>query len=247
MKLLEAKEIYRVCATQLSLRDISFEIEEKGVYGFLSKDSAELEALADVLAGAAETDGGSLRYKERELYASDRLCAEIKRKIGYAPHKCFFDGDLTSFELLDLTGRAKGIEPDKRFRQIKEALEITGLSRNRDTLIEELDLGEKKRLSIANALLGNPEVVILCEPLRYLDAKQSSEIKRLVSMLSGKRLVLVFSVRPSDVEELCGTVAIMSEGKMVLWESTEALLNKLRENQLGGLSDALDALSEKGE
>lgn len=247
MNLLEAKEIYKVCTPELSLKDISFAIEEKGVYGFLGKDGAGKSALAHVLAGASETDGGSVLYKERELYSSDKLGAEIKLKIGYAPEKCVFDGDMTAFELLDLTGKAKKTEPDKRYRQIKEALELTGLSPKGNTLIEQLNLSEKKRLSIANALLGNPEVIILYEPLRYLDANQASEIKKLIAMLCSKKVVLIFSARPADIEELCGTVAIMHEGRLALWEKTEDLLRTLRENELGGLSDALEALSEKGE
>ena len=243
MSLLEVRGVCKEFSDEFSLKDISFEIDTKGVYGFLGKNDSGKSALALVLAGAIEADSGSIVYKENKLYASQKQTALIKKKIGFAPQRCVFDTDMTAFEVLDFTGTAKGVETDKRYRQIKEALEITGLSDKDTCLVKELTLSEKKRLSIANALLGNPEVVILDEPLRYLDPSQAEEIRSIIAMLGKKKVVLIFSANAGDIQSLCTHTAILAGGQIVLWASIEAILEKLRENGFDGLGAALDAFS----
>ena len=247
MSLLKAEKICKICAEDFSLKDISFEIGEKGIYGFLGKRGAGNSSLARVLAGVSDLDEGSLLYKEIELRRDSKQGVLMKRKIGYVPEKPLFDGGVTAFEALDLIGKAKKIGPDKRFRQIKEALELTGLSRKGDVLTEHLELHEKKRLAIAASLLGNPDVIIWDEPLRFLDSIQAGEIKKLASMLRNKKVLLVFSANPVDIEEMCDNIAIICDGEIVLWKSKEELVSTLKENQLGALSDALEAFSCKGD
>ena len=245
MSLICANKICRTYGEECSLKDISFMIEEKDTYGFLGKRGSGKSSLAKILAGASDIDSGELTYRDAEMYSSQKQDALLKKRIGYVPDKPLFDADVTVFETLDLAGRARAVDPDKRFRQIKEALELTGLTLKSDTLTVELQLHEKKRLSVAASLLGNPEFIILDEPFRYLDARQTAEMKRLIAMLKGRKTVLIFSSRPDDIEETCSYTAIMSGGELVLWHRTEELIRSLKDSQLGGLGDALEAFSEK--
>lgn len=247
MSLLEARQICKEFSDEFSLKDISFEIEEKGVYGFLGKSGSGKSALALVLAGALAPDTGSVVYKGNELYASQKQTALIKKKIGFVPQKCIFDSDMTAFEVLDFTGSAKGVDPDKRYRQIKEALELTGLSEKKDFLVRALSLSEKKRLAIANSLLANPDIIIMDEPLRYLDPAQSDEMKSLILMLEKKKVILIFSAYADDIQTLCSYTAILVRGRIALWDSVESVLSKLRENGADGLGAALNAFSEEDE
>ena len=247
MSLVEVKQVYKEFPDGFSLRDISFEIEEKGVYGILGKSGAGKSALALIFAGALAPDTGKIVYKENDLYSSKKQTASMKRKIGFVPQKCIFDSDMTAFEVLDFTGSAKGVEADKRYRQIKEALDITGLSDKKDFLVKSLSLSEKKRLAIANSLLANPDIIIMDEPLRYLDPAQADEIKGLITMLEKKKVILIFSAFANDIEELCTKTAILVGGKVVLWDSVESILIKLRENGVDGLSAALNAFDEEDE
>lgn len=247
MSLLQASNVCVSITEDFSVRDISFEISEKGIYGFLGKNGSGKSVLANILAGALPVDEGEILCKASSLYASDKQNAVLKRKIGYAASELFFDGDMTAFEIIDLLGKAKRVDPDKRYRQIKEAFELTGLSGKAEVLFDELTLSEKKRLAVACALVGNPDVIILDDPFRHLEPKQVSEVKSLIRMLGKKKPVLLFSSRPGDIEELCDNVAIMHDGELVLWESTEALLDKLKSNGLGGLANALDALTERAD
>ena len=246
MSLVKAEGICKMCTEDFSLKDISFEIEEKGIYGFLGSRGAGNSSLAKILAGAWDIDSGSLSFKDKEMYLSDKQDALIKSRIGYVSEKPLFDEKSTAFEFLDFLGKAKRIDPDKRYRQIKEALEITGLTQKSEMLIFDLALNEKKRLAIAASLLGNPDVIIWDEPFRYLDSKQADEIKNLMGMLKNKKVVLVFSANSADIEAICDNVGILSRGELVLWKSKDELIATLEENRLGGLSDVLEAFNYKG-
>ena len=245
MSFIEADNICRSFGEEFSLKNISFRIDAKGIYGFLGKKGAGCSSLAKILAGASDIDGGALLYNDSQMYANSRQDALLKGRIGYVAEKPVFDGDATVFEVLDLVGKAKRVDPDKRFRQIKEALEITGLTLKGEVLTDELSLSERKRLAIAASLIGGPEVLIFDEPLRFLDAREATEIKKLIAMLKSKRVVLIFSSRPDEIEETCGQIGIMSRGELVIWQSADELLSTLKENGLGGLFAALDAFSEE--
>ena len=245
MYLLEVQDLQKKKEKQTSVDSIRFKISEKGVYGFLGKKQSGKTLLAELLAGVCEADGGSISYNGKMLFANEKQTAEIKKKIGYVASVCFFDRDITVFESLDLLGKAKMIEPDKRFRQIKEALELTGLSLRRDTLVGDLIPSDRKRLMIASSLLGNPDVIIMDDPLRTFERKQTEEIKKLIAMLGRKKVVVMFSSRPEEIEELCDNIALLHNGRVVAEYKKDELLGKIKENGLGDLASVLDALTEE--
>jgi len=241
--LIFAKNVCKALSEGFTVRNISFYIEEKGIYGFLGKSGSGKTALCEILAGACEIDGGELSVKDRPLYGRAALTADIKRKIGYVPAACCYDKDMTVMEVMDMIGLARRVDPDKRYRQIKEALSLTGMSQKTDTLVEDLSLSKRKRLSIAASLIGNPDIIIMDEPLQYLDSKQASEIRSLLRMLQSKKVVLLFSARAANIEDNCSHVAILHNGEIKLWETMESVRAKLEEGGFGGLAGVLDAFS----
>ncbi len=244
MALVDAKNLCKAVNGDITLKDISFTIEEKGIYGFLGKSGSGNSELAALLAGVFKPDSGSLSYKDRQMFLTEKKTARAKRKLGYVPQNCFFHKDMTCLEAMDFVGKAKKIDPDKKIRQIKEAFELTSLSSKINTLVGDLTLSEKKRLSISAALLGNPDVIILDEPLRYLDKIHADDIKGLIELLGKKKVVLMFGSRPAEIGELCLNVAIVAGGKLALWDSLESIKNKLGGDGLRALADALEAFSE---
>lgn len=244
MSLVFVKDVSKIFSEDFSVKELSFEIEEKGIYGFLGESGSGKTLICEILAGMCAPDEGEIVFKDRSLYKKERLTAEIKKKIGYVPAKCFYDSNHTVMEVMELVGSVRGVAPDKKYRQIKEALELLGLSLKNDTMVDDLSLSERKRLCIAAALIGNPDVLIMDEPFAYLEGQQSEEIYRLLSMLGKKKVVLMFTARASYVEKLADTTAFISGGKLVLWENTAELLAKLSENRLGGLAEALRAFAE---
>ena len=208
------------------LDGVSFEIEEKGIYVILAKSAEERSALARALAGALTLDGGSIFYKDIEL--SDKKDGRaLKAKIGYAPQKSFLYPDMTVYEVLDFTGKMRGVPTDKRVRQIKEALELVFLSQKGDVLIKALNASESKRLHLANTLIGNPSTLIFDEPTANAHAEDSELICDVLEMLGSKKTVLIFTEKISLANKLAKHIGIMSNGKMALWSTLENINEKL--------------------
>ena len=237
-------KLCKICSDKLELKDISLEIYEKEIYGFLGKSESGYEELAALLAGCDVPDSGYVFYKEKSMFSSAKARATIKKKIGYVPSKPSFEDKMTVMEVLDLVGRTKNVDVDKRYRQIKEALELTALNKKENVIIRELSLSEIKRLSLAASLLGNPDAVIMVEPFHYLDRNHAKMIKDIIYLLAKKKAVLIFSSRAADVEEMCSNIAIVSNGKIALYDSKQTILEKLSANGGGSLADVLEAFSD---
>ena len=107
MSILEVKGISAAETDGVSLENISFCIDEKGIYGFFGKDGDTLTLLSRVLCGAREVKSGEIYYHGNELFSSEKKTAQIKKKIGYVPKSCYFAKDMTVVEALDLVGRAR--------------------------------------------------------------------------------------------------------------------------------------------
>jgi ABC-2 type transport system ATP-binding protein len=253
MSLLELKNVSKQYPDGFKINDVSFSIEEKGIYGFFAKGKAGKTMLATILCGACDVDSGEILYKDKAMHDSKKQTAKIKKKIGYVPDACIFPCDLTVSELLDFTGKAKGVDPDKRARQIKEALSLTGLSENDGVLIGNLSTSEKKRVAYANALIGNPDVIIIDEPMAVIDSAQRDEIKKLIEMLGKMKVVLLFSKSSSELEELCSYAGVLADGELIAFEPIDTLLSRLnkttnaalRVRTLGvELSEIVDAINK---
>ena len=241
MSLLELKALSKACSDGFVIDGISFKIEEKGVYGFFGKSGAGKTLLASMLCGVVEADSGEINYKDNGMRASDAQAAKIRRKIGYVPSNSHFPADMTVFEVLDFTGMARKVSPDKRARQIKEALTLTDLEGKAQTLVENLTLSEKKRMGYANALIGNPDVIVIDEPIADIDASHRDAIKKLIAMLGKMKVVVIFAKNPSDIEELCYYAGILSGGKLLAFEPIDTLLERLNKSVM-----ALLRVKEKG-
>lgn len=241
MSLLKVNELVKNTADGFKLNGVSFEIEEKGIYGFFGKKGSGKTLLASLLCGVCDADEGDICYKDKSIYASEKQAVVVKKKIGYVPDAVRFPSDMSVEELLDFTGAAKGVSPDKRARQIKEALTLTGLDKKSEYLIENLSPSEKKRVAYANALLGNPDVIVIDEPIAMIDLLQRDEIKKLIAMLGKMKVVVAFCKNPADIEEMCDYIGIMSNGNLRIFESAAEIAEKL-----GGNVSALLRIRSKG-
>lgn len=240
----DVKEISVTAPDGKSINKISFTAEEKGVYGFFGNDEAELSLLADAVSGMGEVDCGEIFLKGEKLYSTEKKTAKIKKKTGHVPKKCYFPDNMTLREVMDFTGRAKKINPDKRARQIKEALELTGLTQKTNSFIKMLTPSEKKRAAYANALLGNPDVIFIEEPFSSVDSTQINEVKKLIAMLGKMKAVILFAKKSSGLEELCAYEGIVDGGCLIAYGRPDELksqFNEAEEKSTEGLSDSADA------
>lgn len=242
MSILELNNITKTDGDTTVLDGVYFEIEEKGLYAILCKNSSERVALAEVLAGCASIDEGMMVFRGIPVYANDRNSREAKSKIGYVPSETFFFGDMTVFDTLDFTGRMRKVSSNKRVRQIKESLELVNLSSKCEVYVSELSISEKKRLALANALIGNPSMIILDEPTEAVSASDADIIKGLIRMIKDKKLIILLTDKTSLAQEMAMHAGVLANGEITLWDYMENLKERY-EGEEDFLSKALDEFS----
>ena len=218
------------------VESLSFEIAEKGVHAILGPKGSGKTLLMDLLSGSEWAGDGRILFGEQELTPE---AWELKKKIGYVQQRCPFDGTQTVTEVLDFVGEARGVVPEKRYRQIKEALDLTGLEACRNRLVKRLTAEEEKRLGLAAALLGNPDVLLLDEPIPAVRADARQEFFELIRMLGRIKTVLLATADFEVARSLCEDVVILSDGKLLAKGGFEELDAKLK---AGGESESLEQI-----
>ena len=226
MSILKTENLKMSIDKEVVLDELSFEIDEKGIYVILSKSALETTTLARVLAGILTPDEGSVSYKDIDL--SDKKNGKaLKSKIGYLPKESFLYPDMTAYEVLEFTGKMRKVPADKRFKQIKEALELVGFYQMSDVLVKDMTFSQKKRLLLANALIGNPSVLIFDEPTAKVISEDAELIRDVILMLGERKTLIILTEKIALADKLGKNIGIMSKGKMVLWSSLENIKQKL--------------------
>lgn len=223
MSILEVKNVVKKNGKNTVLKNVSFNIDEKGIYALLGKKTSGKDELAQVLAGCSDIDSGEVIYKGISVYSNSKDNRIVKIKIGYVPEDMSFFPEMTVFEILDFVGKLRRVEADKRIRQIKEALDMVDLSSKYEVLIKDLSSSERKRLSLAHALIGNPSLIILEEPTGQISLSDAELIKNIIVMLGDRKVVILLTDKMNLAQEIAKNVGIMSNGALTLWESMDNL------------------------
>jgi ABC-2 type transport system ATP-binding protein len=177
---------------------------------------------------------------------------EVRRHIGYLPEvpPIYFDMQVISF--LNFVADIKEIPADKKVNRIGEVLEMLALADMSKRLIGHLSLGYRQRVGLAQALLHDPDVLILDEPTRGLDPKQILEIRKLIKSLSGQKTIILSTHILPEVSSTCDDVVIIDQGKVVAADSVENLSQRLTggktlEVEIKGPSSEVERALEKVE
>ena len=193
-----------------SENELSFSIATKGIHGIFCSDEAERIMLTDILSGARDAAFGSVLVGKE---TADIPVSEYKAKIGCALFDAPFYSDATVEETLDFVGRAKCVEPDKRYRQIKEALSFLSIEKISKKQIAKLSAQNKARVSIAQSLLGNPDILIFEEPIALFDSN-TAEICELLGMLGKMKNVIIISTNQELLKAVCEDVIVVENGSI---------------------------------
>lgn len=204
----------------IAVNDLSFEIDEGHVYGFLGPNGAGKSTTMNIIAGCLSATDGKITIGEYDIYEEPE---RAKRLIGYLPEQPPLYMNETPVEYLQFVGEAKGLKGEERNRQIEEVIEKTGLAKVKHRLIFALSKGYKQRVGIAQALLGNPKVIILDEPTVGLDPIQIIEIRDLIKTLGETHTVIFSSHILSEVQAICEQVLIIDKGKLVAFDTPKKL------------------------
>ena len=218
--MIEVSHLTKRYGGRTAVSDLSFTIEKGQIYGFLGPNGAGKSTTMNIMTGCLAASEGEVRVGGHDIFEEPR---QAKRLIGYLPEQPPLYLDRTPREYLTFVGRAKGIRGRTLFQQIDRAMEVTQIADVADRLIKHLSKGYRQRVGIAQALLGDPEVVILDEPTVGLDPKQIIEIRTLIQSLGEKHTVILSSHILSEVQAVCQTILIISKGRLVACDTPENL------------------------
>lgn len=195
-----------------AVRDVSFTMEKGRVYGFLGPNGAGKSTTMNIITGCLAATAGSVTIDGLDIYED---AVDAKRKIGYLPELPPLYTDMTPDEYLLFVGRAKGLRGDALYKEVERVEKRTGLTELRARLIRNLSKGYRQRVGIAQAILGDPEIIILDEPTVGLDPLQIIEIRELVRELGENHTVILSSHILSEISAVCDYVIIIAHGEIV--------------------------------
>ena len=209
----------------LAVDDLSFEIGDGHVYGFLGPNGAGKSTTMNIMTGCLSPTEGTVTIGGFDILEQPEAA---KRLIGYLPEQPHLYPNETPQEYLTFVGEAKGLRGKLLRQQIDSAVESSGIDHVRDRLIGTLSKGYRQRVGIAQALLGDPRVIILDEPTVGLDPIQIIEIRSFIRELGKKHTVILSSHILSEVQAVCEQVLIISKGRLVAFDTPENLEKLMR-------------------
>lgn len=226
----------------MAVSDLSFEIAEGHVYGFLGPNGAGKSTTMNIMTGCLSATEGIVRIDGYDIFEEPK---KAKKLMGYLPELPPLYMNETPVEYLKFVGAAKGLKGVELTQQVEEVIDQTKIGSVKNRLISTLSKGYKQRVGIAQALLGNPKVIILDEPTVGLDPIQIIEIRDLIRQLGESHTVILSSHILSEVQAICEKVLIIAKGKLVAFDAPENL-EKLRQSS-HGIDFMVEAIPKEAE
>ena len=218
--MIEVKHLTKRYGNICAVSDLSFTIEKGQIYGFLGPNGAGKSTTMNIMTGCLAATAGEVRIGGYDIFEEPE---KAKQLIGYLPEQPPLYLDMTPAEYLSFVARAKHIPSKQIPAQLEHVMTVTQTLDVADRLIKNLSKGYKQRVGIAQALLGNPEVIILDEPTVGLDPLQIIEIRDLIQELGKEHTVILSSHILSEVQAVCQTILIISKGQLVACDTPENL------------------------
>jgi ABC-type multidrug transport system ATPase subunit len=201
---------------------------EGGMFGLLGPNGAGKTTLMRILAGILHPTGGSVRVNGREC-RTERDRSAVKQVLGYLPQEFGVYPDLTARQFLDYIGILKGLDQRaSRSGRVEQLLETVSLTPVADRRLKTFSGGMKRRVGIAQALLNNPQLLIVDEPTAGLDPEERIRFRNLLSELGQDRTVLLSTHIVEDIAQTCERLAVMSAGRVIFHGTTRELVEGSR-------------------
>ena len=220
---LEIRHVTKRYRDKMAAADVSLTLTA-GVWGLLGANGAGKTTLMRMLAGILRPSSGRILCDGVEIGA---LGAAYREKLGYLPQEFGFYPEFTVQDYLEYMAALKGLPRAEAARQIDALLERVSLAEVRRKKIVKLSGGMKRRVGIAQALLNDPEILILDEPTAGLDPGERVRFRNLLSEFAQDRIVLISTHIVSDVEYIAAENAVMKDGKIIAVDTTEGLVQQI--------------------
>ena len=226
MKAIEVKQLTKRFGTFTAVDHISFEVEPGEIFGFLGANGAGKTTAMRMLCGLSVPTSGEARVAGFDVY---RESESIKRNIGYMSQKFSLYGDLKVWENTD------------------ELLDILGLEKERNTLVDSLPLGWKQKLSFSVAIIHDPKIVFLDEPTGGVDPVTRRQFWELIYEAAARGITIFVTTHYMDEAEYCNRVSIMVDGKIEALDSPSALKRDFKTTNMNQVFHALARKATRGE
>ncbi len=224
--MIEVKNLTKRYGSKCAVDNISFKVEKGEILGFLGPNGAGKSTTMNILTGYLSSTEGTALIGEYDVLENP---IEAKKQIGYLPEQPPLYMDMTVRDYLDFMYDLKKATQPKT-AHIKEVCELVKITDVYGRIIKNLSKGYKQRVGLAQALLGNPDVLILDEPTVGLDPKQIIEIRNLIKNLGKKHTVILSSHILPEVQATCERVIVINKGKIVADDTPDNLAHKLSDD-----------------
>ena len=218
--MIEVKNLTKKYGNHFAVQDLSFRVEKGQIYGFLGPNGAGKSTTMNIMTGYLAPTEGSVIINGFDVMKEPE---EAKKCIGYLPEIPPLYMDMTVKEYLDFCVELKKVPKKDRADQVAYVMAMTGIEEMSERLIKNLSKGYKQRVGLAQAILGDPDVIILDEPSVGLDPMQIIEIRELIKKLGEKHTVILSSHILSEVSAVCDQIMIIAHGKLVANDTLEGL------------------------
>jgi len=215
--------------TQKAVNDISFEVKTGEILGFLGPNGAGKSTTMKIITCFMAPSNGDIKVGNYSIHTNQE---EIKKNIGYLPENNPLYLDMPVLEYLEYVAVLQGVPKDKIQNRIAEMVRETGLNNEKHKKIGELSKGFRQRVGLAQALIHDPEVLILDEPTTGLDPNQIVEIRELIRRLGKEKTVILSTHILSEVEATCDRILIINDGVIVADGTSESLRQKAKGNEM---------------
>ena len=223
--MIEVENLTKRYGRTTAVDGVSFRVQKGEILGFLGPNGAGKTTTMRILTCYLPPTEGTARVAGYDVFQSP---LEVKRRVGYIPETPPLYPDMDVEGFLDFCAKIKGVPSASRKAKIDEAVEKTRIGDVRRKLIGQLSKGYRQRVGLAQAILANPDVLILDEPTAGLDPKQIIETRELIKSLGGGHTIVLSTHILPEVSMTCGRVVIINKGKVVAEDTPENLTRRLR-------------------
>jgi len=233
------ENLTKTYGTEKAVNNISFEVKTGEVLGFLGPNGAGKSTTMKIITCFIAPSNGDIKIGNYSIHTDQE---EIKKRIGYLPENNPLYLDMPVLEYLEYVAILQGVPKDKIQNRIIEMVRETGLNDEKHKKIGELSKGFRQRVGLAQALIHDPEILILDEPTTGLDPNQIVEIRELIRRLGKEKTVILSTHILSEVEATCDRILIINDGEIVADGTSESLRQKAKGNEMlrVQISEALD-------
>lgn len=221
--MIEVQGLTKSYGDRLAISDLNFSVKKGEVVGFLGPNGAGKSTTMKILTGFMSPSHGLAKIAGFDVFEEP---LEVKKRIGYLPEVPPVYAEMTVQEYLEFVARLKGVEAAKLKASVERSIEKTHLGEVRRRLIQHLSKGFRQRVGIAQALVSDPEVLILDEPTVGLDPKQVMEIRELIQQLRGSHTIILSTHILPEVEATCERIIILHQGRIVAQDSLASLAQR---------------------